>query len=219
MIEEINTENTASDNQAKNYIIKEIFDNYITKDLFDDLTFEQSTHLSNLLIKYEKITVLRLFVTSDNEDLHEKYKKYIESHNSKILNDDYPDSGFDLFTPTDTISETKLTIDFNVICSAKTYYNYKIVNTGYYLYPRSSITKKNIRMANCVGIIDSGYRNTIKAIFDVLPNTRHEGTMFERYVQICSPDLSPMFIIKEDNIENMSCHTSRGLGGFGSTGY
>ena len=41
---------------------------------------------------------------------------------------------------------------------------------SYYLYPRSSISKLNIRLANSVGIIDSGYRGkSIRSLF------RHNG--------------------------------------------
>ena len=36
-------------------------------------------------------------------------------------------------------------------------------NIGYYLYPRSSISKTPLILANSVGIIDSGYRGNIKA--------------------------------------------------------
>ena len=38
--------------------------------------------------------------------------------------------------------------------------------TGYYSYPRSSISKTPLLLANNVGIIDSGYRGNIKVAFD-----------------------------------------------------
>ena len=37
---------------------------------------------------------------------------------------------------------------------------------GYYLYPRSSIVKTGLRLANSVGIIDAGYRGEIIAVVD-----------------------------------------------------
>jgi dUTP pyrophosphatase len=36
------------------------------------------------------------------------------------------------------------------------------------IYPRSSINKTSLRLCNDVGIIDSGYRNEIKLVFDVI---------------------------------------------------
>ena len=37
------------------------------------------------------------------------------------------------------------------------------------LFPRSSVTKKDLILKNCVGVIDSGYRGEITARFDVSP--------------------------------------------------
>jgi dUTP pyrophosphatase len=37
------------------------------------------------------------------------------------------------------------------------------------LYPRSSIIKTNLILANSVGVIDSGYRGNIKACFKYVP--------------------------------------------------
>jgi dUTPase len=62
---------------------------------------------------------------------------------------------------------------------------------GFYLYPRSSISKTNLRLANSVGIIDSGYRGNILAIFDILQNDNVSTTIekHSRLLQICSGDL------------------------------
>lgn len=87
----------------------------------------------------------------------------------------------------------------------------------YYLYPRSSLSKTPFRMANSVGIIDSGYRGPLKAVVDVnyakeYPHVVEEGT---RLFQICAPGLSRI-----DHIEIVESleETVRGEGGFGSTG-
>ena len=84
--------------------------------------------------------------------------------------------------------------------------------SAFYLYPRSSISSTPLRLANSVGIIDSGYRGEIKASFDV-----HENYMvkkFQRVVQLCTPTLEPMFVL----VVNSLSETARGSGGFGSTG-
>ena len=94
----------------------------------------------------------------------------------------------------------------------------------YCLHPRSSIYKKAIRLANSTGIIDSGYRGELAAAVDVLAVSLNSGSEREipthildsnkRYFQICKPDLSPFYVCIIDNLPS----TSRGSGGFGSTG-
>ena len=90
---------------------------------------------------------------------------------------------------------------------------------GFYLYPRSSISKTNLRLANSVGIIDSGYRGHLLAIFDIIRNDNVFTTIekHSRLLQICSGDLQPFIVILIDDIK-LLCETSRGSGGFGSTG-
>jgi len=94
----------------------------------------------------------------------------------------------------------------------------------YCLHPRSSIYKKAIRLANSTGIIDSGYRGELAAAVDVLAGQLSSGCRREvpthileannRYFQICKPDLSPFYVCIIDTLPS----TSRGAGGFGSTG-
>lgn len=85
----------------------------------------------------------------------------------------------------------------------------------YYLYARSSVSKRGIILANSVGIIDSGYRGFLMAAFY---NTKKEPVTIEsgdRIVQICMPDLSYDFNVQL--VESLD-HTERGEGGLGSTG-
>jgi dUTP pyrophosphatase len=90
--------------------------------------------------------------------------------------------------------------------------------TGFYMYPRSSIYKTPLRMANCVGIIDSGYRGNVKAHFDCAPTfCSTEINMYDRLVQLCAPSLMPIYIELVETKEELST-TSRGNNGFGSTG-
>ena len=92
-------------------------------------------------------------------------------------------------------------------------------NCGFYLYPRSSISKTNLRLANSVGIIDSGYRGHLLAIFDIRRNDYVSITIekHSRLLQICSGDLQPFIVILVDD-RILLGETTRGSGGFGSTG-
>jgi len=162
-----------------------------------------------------KRMVLYMYV-SDME-LRDKYQETIIKHNDKS-SEDFSDAGFDLFVPNEIMLNTKLVgIDYGIKCEA--YIEDDNVDdrlpTGYYLYARSSIYKTPLRMCNNVGIIDSGYRGNIKANFDVLCNDKIEK--YDRVNQICAPGLIPIHVILLDN-ENELSNTSRGNGGFGSTG-
>jgi dUTP pyrophosphatase len=87
---------------------------------------------------------------------------------------------------------------------------------NYYLYPRSSISKTPFRLANTVGIIDSGYRGEIIAAVDVLLRllSRPSIERHSRLFQICSPTLEPLTLVVEDSI----VEGDRGTNGFGSSG-
>jgi dUTP pyrophosphatase len=92
--------------------------------------------------------------------------------------------------------------------------------TGYLMYPRSSISKTPLTLANSVGVVDAGYRGNLIAAFRNLNN--HDNSVFEvkqheRLVQICHPSLQPFFVEYIDD-EDLLGSTLRGEGGFGSTG-
>jgi dUTP pyrophosphatase len=99
--------------------------------------------------------------------------------------------------------------------------NVDIVPSCYYLYPRSSIYKTPLRMANETGIIDSGYRGSIMGMFDCKVGENYNNwaaKKYDRITQICAPGLIPIIVNIVDNAHELSETTSRGTGGFGSTG-
>lgn len=101
---------------------------------------------------------------------------------------------------------------------------------GFYLYPRSSISKTRMRLANSVGIIDAGYRGDLiaavdsigvfgsKDIWQIWKETLSPIKKYDRYFQVCAPDLSPFLVHIVDTEQDLSPPTARGQGGFGSTG-
>ena len=86
---------------------------------------------------------------------------------------------------------------------------------SYYLYPRSSISKTPLMLANHVGVIDSGYRGNIIGSFRNLVE-KYTVQKYTRLLQICAPDLRPLYV-EIVSIEDLDI-TSRNEGGFGSTG-
>tara|TARA_Y100000389_G_scaffold150259_1_gene149806 strand:- start:5039 stop:5515 length:477 start_codon:yes stop_codon:yes gene_type:complete len=156
---------------------------------------------------------MRLLLRPDNDNI----KKYYDNHST--FNEG--DSGLDLFFHEDKLikSGKTLFIDFGIKCEMEQVStswdsdSEPLPNLSYYLYPRSSISKTPLRMANSVGIIDAGYRGNIIAAVD---NTSSEDYLIkagQRLFQICSATLQPFDLIV---VEELSL-SDRGTGGFGST--
>ena len=82
------------------------------------------------------------------------------------------------------------------------------------IFPRSSVSKTNMILANCVGVIDSGYRGEIMLKFKALANHPNLYTGGEKIGQLIILPY-PQFKFKE--VDELSS-TDRGAGGFGSTG-
>ena len=88
---------------------------------------------------------------------------------------------------------------------------------SYCMYPRSSISKTPLRVANCVGIIDSGYRGHLMGMMDNIRSGDFTIDEHTRYLQLCLPSLEPFRVELVETIDDLG-FTSRGSGGFGSTG-
>jgi dUTP pyrophosphatase len=124
--------------------------------------------VAKLLATYDKVMYLKIFVDSNEKALKEKYRLAALQHNLKLINnDEHFDAGFDLFAPSDGVFvEHLIKVDYEISCSARMYTGTKDYNTGYFMYPRSSLSKTPLRLANSTGIIDSGYRGHLIGMFD-----------------------------------------------------
>jgi hypothetical protein len=186
-----------------------------------------------------------MYIHVDNDpELLALYRDKASQHNMQCKTNNFPDSGFDLFCPKEQECVGKCHfVDYKIKC-AMFIHTHELVEgvfgfsppvsqinifgsdgtnrpvpkgIGFYLYTRSSISKSSFRLANNVGIIDSGYRGNIGAYFD----TTIEYAIIEKHqrlVQLCSPTLEPFYIqIIEYNACLPGAITTRGVGGFGST--
>ena len=176
----------------------------------------------DLLFEYNKFMRLKIFVDSIDNELKQKYEESINQHHLKLnKNIHHIDAGFDLFSPeTKQISSINVNkLDYKIICSAEIVrHNNSSYNTGFYMYPRSSISKSNLRLANNIGIIDAGYRGHLMGMFDVIYINETTVNKFDRHLQICAPDLMPITVEIVNSIEELGEKTARCDGGFGSTG-
>lgn len=83
------------------------------------------------------------------------------------------------------------------------------------IFPRSSIRKYSLAFANCVGVIDSGYRGEI--MVTLRPQLEGTGKVYNVGDKICQLIIIPYPIIKPVEATELS-ETERGENGHGSSG-
>ena len=83
------------------------------------------------------------------------------------------------------------------------------------LFPRSSSYKKDLRLSNSVGVIDSSFRGEVKFIYKTTKMfTNKLFDIGERVGQIVIVKHPYIELVEAENLSD----TDRGEGGFGSTG-
>jgi len=187
----------------------------------------------------DKFFLLKLYLDGVPDEIADKYREAIDSKQKQVkkyvkryyqdntelvgshdeLSDMvYVDTGFDLFA-CDTQLVGANTTGFKVDSRVKTAMYYDSIPCGFYLYPRSSTGSKTpLRLANSVGIIDSGYRGNCISVFDNNTHRDYEIRHGDRLVQICGGNLLyPIYPVIVDSVDDLG-NSLRGDGGFGSTG-
>ena len=144
---------------------------------------------------------MKLFIKPHTDTALELYQNHGHFHEG--------DAGLDLYVLEDIYfegGETKA-IKLGISCEPED-------GKAYYLFPRSSISKTPLRMANSIGLIDGGYRGEIMAVCDNIKTEGYTVEKGQRLFQFVATDSSP---IKYELVETLE-KTTRGIGGFGSTG-
>jgi dUTP pyrophosphatase len=173
-----------------------------------------SVILKTLSDNFPQFAVLKIAVRSDISPL---YARHIQSHNINIFHEGpFSNSGFDLFVSntTEVVQNFKTQMISTNVKAEMLYMGRR--PCGYYMFPRSSISKTPLMLANHTGIIDAGYRGPLIGAFR---NTSQEAYIVEqntKLLQICHPTLCPIYVIMVDESELST--TTRGEDGFGSTG-
>jgi dUTP pyrophosphatase len=172
----------------------------------------------NMFSNCDRYMLLKIRVASNSNELKNMYLNAANVHNGKIRGNPFPDAGFDLFTPSNVhcVSNDWNKVNFEVQCAATMVCESgKRFNTGFYIYPRSSTgSKTTLRLANSVGIIDSGYRGNLMSVFDCA-RADYSISQYDKVVQLCAPGLVPIYV---EVVDSLGEETVRGAGGFGSTG-
>jgi dUTP pyrophosphatase len=171
----------------------------------------------------DRVMVLKMFINTNDNVLTSMYQNSAAAHNAKMITSSFPDAGFDLFAPNGEFCEGGCVnkINFLVRTSAQMVCeNGKVFNTGFQMCPRSSLSGTPLRLANSIGIIDSGYRGDLIGKFDCkcdLDND-YEVKQYDKLLQIVAPSMVPIYVTIVNSESELGVETERGAGGFGSTG-
>ena len=144
---------------------------------------------------------MELLIKPFDEECEQYYQNHRHFHDG--------DAGLDLFVINEMLIHGNYTvfIHFKISCE-------NLNNKPYYLMPRSSISKTPLRMSNSIGLIDAGYRGEIIAAVDNIREEDYTIQPGQRLFQLVAVDGSPISF----RLVNELSETSRGAGGFGSTG-
>ena len=118
-------------------------------------------------------------------------------------------AGFDL-----TAISIKITGN-QIICSTGLAFEIPEGHVGL-LFPRSSVVRTDLRLANSVGVIDSDYRGEVSVVFDVR-NTSNVMPTYDSGDRVAQMVIVPVVQVELEEVEELSS-TDRGTGGYGSTG-
>jgi dUTP pyrophosphatase len=90
------------------------------------------------------------------------------------------------------------------------------IPSGYYIdvRSRSSVCKSGMILSNGCGVVDSGYRGNVSAVFYRVPFFSRGFEVGERCCQMMVLKVPNMEVLEVENL----AESERGVGGYGSTG-
>ena len=144
---------------------------------------------------------MNLKIKTFSENIYSMYNNHSHFHKG--------DAGLDLFIIKDQIINSGKTerIHLGISCE-------NLEEKPYLLMARSSISKTPLRLSNSVGLIDAGYRGEIMAAVDNIKDYSYTVKKGQRLFQLVSMNGEAIHFTLVEKLSD----TSRGDGGFGSTG-
>ena len=118
------------------------------------------------------------------------------------------DAGMDLVAVSEEWNENNTMVTYDTGLSIE-------IPEGYVglLFPRSSVSKTTLNLANSVGVIDSGYRGPLMIKFRYL----EEGDVYDIGDRVAQLVIMKLPFVEITEVTELSS-SERGEGGFGSTG-
>ena len=131
--------------------------------------------------------ILRIAVLDPN--MRSFYQSKIDKHNQNFETHEFADSGFDLMLPKKE-EFNKLFVHKFIDMQVKaemvhcTFRNDVINYSPFQLFPRSSISKTPLMLANHTGIIDSGYRGNLIGAFRAMYFHKNDNDSYLSLIHI-----------------------------------
>lgn len=197
-------------NQIEDYIKK-------LQDLENEILREEQTDSSFMNDLDNLLSNLGRDIKSQIEQDVNKFEVKVKKLNPNAVIPKYAkdgDAGMDLVATT-IISNTTFDVTYGTGIAME-------IPKGYVglVFPRSSIRKTDLSLTNCVGVIDSGYRGEIQAIFKKVFGKNDvridemDYKVGDRIAQIMIIPYPSVTFVESDELSE----SERGDGGFGSTG-
>ena len=157
---------------------------------------------------------MKLLIKPLTDYVKAKYQE-VATHEANVARYERNDAGFDLYCPEEVSIEPGDTKSINLMIQCEAFSDSDSTkNVSYYLHCRSSISKTPLRLANSVGIIDSGYRGNIIAVVDNRSDQPYIVERGSRLFQITGRYLESIDVSVVIELSD----SERGNEGFGSTG-
>lgn len=161
-----------------------------------------------------------------------RYKKLVPEAKSPFRKYD-DDAGYDLYAVSKTETDKYIEYGIGIAIEIPKYC------VGL-IFPRSSVTEKDLMLKNCIGVIDTQYRGELRCRFARIPSTKFEDLLMwqkdetkdkrgyieiiwckenqyeigERVAQIIIIPIPPVEFVESNELSE----TERGAGSYGHTG-
>ncbi len=139
--------------------------------------------------------------------LHPKAREPFHAHEH--------DAGFDLTATSIAVSDQYVEYGIGLAFNVPAGY-------GMFLFPRSSISKKNLQLANAVGVVDSGFLGEVRVRFRLTKGSYEKNTQDIDNIYRVGDRVCQAVILELPNVQynevNKITNTSRSDGSFGSSG-
>lgn len=193
-------------------------------------TNEWIANVENKVLQLEKMVIVL-----QEQNLFNKSKellKFKKTHENAItpVKANETDMCYDLFAVEDgKLSDMFIEYDTGIALDIPEGYDVQV-------FPRSSISKYDLVLANGLGIIDNGYKDSVKCRFKIVyshnylivnedesqlplfsPRNKDDIKIYKKGDRIAQFTLVKKVNYKLEEVESLS-ESERGLGGFGSSG-
>jgi dUTP pyrophosphatase len=156
--------------------------------------------------------------------MHILFEK-LEKDSINPIRANFNDSGWDLFAcseaqlETRTINGTEYIVNFVYDTGIRVAFP---ENTCGFVYPRSSIKKYDLFLSNSIGVIDEGYRGSIKVAFRPIVPVVAGSELNDIKIYQKGDRIAQLVITRRENFSmvegSVGTDTARSTGGFGSSG-